>query len=697
MPSRDRIRNLGIAAHIDAGKTTLSERILFYTGKIHSIHEVHDHGDGPTLDYMDLEREKGITITAAAISCQWHDIQINLIDTPGHVDFTIEVERSLRVLDGAVLLLDAVAGVQAQSITVNRQMQRFGIPFITFINKLDRPGANPLKAVAAMAQKLNLNPVLLQYPMGLEGEFQGVIDLVEQVAHYYEGEYGEHRLTQPIPEAYASAAQAARDRLIDQLSLVSDAITEAVLSGQGVTPELLWSSLRTATLRRQLTPVLLGSALKNKGIQDLLDAVARYLPAPPERDPVIATEVTSGKSVAVPPDPKGPAVMLAFKLVEDEFGPMTYGRLYSGTLKPGDRLVNSRTQQPWRVNRLIQIEADKRRELEEAVAGDIVGLVGVDSPSGDTLCSPEISLTLEGISVPDPVMTIAITSKVLADCDRIELALQRFAHADPTLRVSLDPESKNTLLSGMGELHLQIYLERLRREYGAEVYVSEPAVAYRETITQAATFDYTFEQALEKSRIFAHIAGRLEPKPGACVVTSQIPKDAMPQRFVEACRQGVEDALQTGILQGYPMVGINVVLTNATRHPTESTEAAFRFAARRGFEQGFAEAQPQLLEPMMSVEVETPEDYLGAIQGKLLARQALLLGSETLDQTVIIRAEVPLASMFGYSTELRSISHGMATFTMEFSAYRPMVSQNETTTSQSLFRTDSRITHLSPG
>jgi elongation factor G len=677
MLSRDRIRNLGISAHIDAGKTTLSERILFYTGKIHAIHEVHDHGDGPTLDYMELEREKGITINAAAISCQWNGTQINLIDTPGHVDFTIEVERSLRVLDGAVLLLDAVAGVQAQSITVNRQMQRYGIPFIAFINKLDRLGANPFKAVAAMASKLNLNPVLLQYPMGLEGEFQGVIDLVEQVAHSYDGDYGEHRLTLPIPEEYAQVAQSARERLIDQLSLVSDPVTEAVLSGQGVPPDLMWECLRMGTLRRQLTPVLLGSALKNKGIQDLLDAVARYLPAPTERDPVIATEVTSGESVAVPPDPAGPAVMLAFKLVEDEFGPMTYGRLYSGTLKPGDRLVNSRTQQHLRVSRLIQIEADKRRELEASIAGDIVGLVGVDSPSGDTLCSPDTALTLEGISVPDPVMTIAITPRVLADCDRIETALQRFTHADPTLRVGLDPESKKTLLSGMGELHLQIYLERLRREYGADVYVSEPAVAYRETIIQPADFDYSFEQNLERSRIFARIAGHLEPMEGAWVVENEISKDAMPQRFIEACQQGVEDALQTGCLQGYPMVGIKVVLTDATHHPMESTEAAFRFAARRGFEQGFAEAQPQLLEPMMSVEIETPEEYLGAIQGKLLARQALLLGSETLDQTVVIRAEVPLASMFGYSTELRSISHGMATFTMEFAAYRPKVSQLE--------------------
>lgn len=675
MLSRHHIRNLGISAHIDAGKTTLSERILYYTGKIHAIHEVHDHEDGATMDYMELEREKGITITAAAITCAWNGTQINLIDTPGHVDFTIEVERSLRVLDGAVLVLDAVAGVQAQSITVNRQMQRYGIPFITFINKLDRPGADPWRAVAAMTEKLHLNPVLLQYPIGVEGDFIGIIDLIEMVAHYYEGNAGEQRTTGPIPPELAQAAQAAREQLIDRVSMVSDEITAAVLAGEPVSAPSLWEALRGGTLRRELTPVLLGSALKNKGIQDLLDAIARYLPSPSEREAVVARAVPSGEPVALQVDPAAPAVVLAFKLVEDEFGQLTYGRIYSGSLKPGDRLINSRTQKPTRIARLIQIEADKRQEIPAAIAGDIVGLMGVNCASGDTLCAPGSLVALEGIVVPEPVVAIAITPKNLGDSDRIEKALHRFAKEDPTLHISIDPESKKTLLSGMGELHLDIYLERIRREYQADVYVSEPAVAYRETITQAADFDYTLEQILEKTRLYARVAGRLEPGEGACVIESQIPPDKMPTRFVEACRLGVQDAFQTGCLQGYPMVGIRVVLTDATFHPMESTEAAFRFAARRGFEQGFGEAQPALLEPVMFLEIETPNEFVGVIQRKLLTRRANLLSSDIRSQEVVIRAEVPLAEMFGYATELRSLSHGMATFSMEFAAYRPLNSQ----------------------
>ena len=672
MTPLDQIRNLGISAHIDAGKTTLSERILFYTGKIYKIHEVGGHDGGATMDYMELEQEKGITITAAAMTCIWDNTQINLIDTPGHVDFTAEVERSLRVLDGAILVLCAVAGVQSQSITVDRQMQRYGVPRLAFINKLDRRGADPLRVVEQLQQKLGQTPVLLQYPIGLEDEFVGVIDLVEMTAHYYGGDYGEQRLSRPIPAHLQAEAQAGRDRLLDQLSLLSDEMTERLLNGEAVPSPLIWQTLRQGTLTLALTPVLLGSALKNKGVQDLLDAAGRYLPSPLDRGSIIATDSQTGETVSVPPDPDHPLVALVFKLVDDEFGQLTYARLYAGTLKAGDRLYNSRTQKAVRVNRMVRIAADQRLELDVATAGEIVGLIGINCASGDTLCTMGTTLSLEGIVVPEPVMTIAITPKSQPDVERMEKALHRFGREDPTLHISTDPESNKTLLSGMGELHLEIYLERMRREYRAEVYVGQPAVAYRETITQAATFDYTLQPQTPASAQYAQVAGRLEPIDGPCQIVDRLPDQSLPQTLRLACEQGFQDALKTGWLKGYPIVGLQVMLEAATYHPLESSEQGFRFAARQGFEQAFTLAGPVLLEPVMQLEVETPGEYVGQIQGKLVARRALLLGSETRDATVVLQAEVPLAEMFGYATELRSLSHGMATFSMEFAAYRPL-------------------------
>jgi elongation factor G len=672
MIPRNQVRNIGISAHIDAGKTTISERILYYTGKIHQMHEVRGDEEGATMDYMELEREKGITITSAATTCFWQDTQINLIDTPGHVDFTIEVERSLRVLDGAIMVLCGVAGVQSQSYTVDRQMRRYRVPRIAFINKLDRLGANPFRVLESLKEKLNLNPLLLQYPIGMEEKFEGIIDLIEMEANYFEGENGENRVSKTIPEHLKDEAQAARDKLLDQISIMSEEITEKLLSGEEIPKQLIWDAIRQGTLNLEFTPVLLGSALKNKGVQNLLDAVALYLPSPLEREVITATDIFTEKEVKVYPEPNDPLVALAFKLIDDEFGQLTYMRIYSGTLHRGDLLYNSRTQKKVRVRRLVRIEVDKRQELETATVGEIVGLIGVDCASGDTLCSPGTNLSLEGIFTPEPVMTIAITPKSQEDIDRLAKALHRFVREDPTLRLSTDPESHKTLLSGMGELHLDIYLERMKREYHAEAYVGAPAVAYRETITKSAKFDYTLKKQTGGAGQYAHVRGSLEPCTEPFVFENRVVGGEIPAQFIPACEQGFRDALKTGWLKGYPIVRVKVILAGGSFHPIDSSEMAFRFAARQGFEQAFAKAKPTILEPMMLLEVETPSQFLGKIQGKLLSRRALLLGSETRDNEVVLRAEVPLAEMFGYSTELRSLSQGMATFSMEFAEYSPL-------------------------
>jgi elongation factor G len=671
MIPRQNVRNIGISAHIDGGKTTISERILYYTGKIHKIHEVKDNGNGATMDYMELEKEKGITITSAAITCFWKDRQINLIDTPGHVDFTIEVERSLRVLDGGIMVFCGVAGVQSQSFTVDRQMRRYRVPRIAFINKLDRIGANPFQVVEAMKEKLNLNPLLLQYPIGREDQFAGVIDLIEMVAHYYEGENGEHQVSKPIPESLQADAQAAREQLLDQLSIFSDEITEKFILGEELSPEIIYPAIRQGTLSLEFVPVLMGSAFKNKGIQDLLDAVLLYLPSPIDRGAITAIDVNRREEVKIEPRESNPVIALAFKLIDNEFGQLTYIRLYSGTLKSGDRLYNSRTEKLIRVNRLVRIEVDKQAELEAATFGEIIGLIGIDCASGDTLCSPEIKVSLEGMFIPEPVMTLAITPQSQQDLERIEKALRRFVKEDPTLHISNDLESNKILISGMGELHLAIYLERIKREYHAEVYISQPTVAYRETITQPAKFDYTFQKQMIGAGQYAHVSGRLEPCQEPFIFKNSVVGGAIPSQFIPACEQGFRDALKTGWLKGYPIIGVKVILEGGSFHPIDSSEIAFRFAARQGFEEAFSQGKPTILEPMMLLEVETPEEFIGRIQGQLLSHRALLLGTDMGDHYSVIRAEVPLAEMFGYSTELRSLSQGMATFSLEFAEYRP--------------------------
>ncbi|MBE9103464.1 elongation factor G [Nostoc cf. edaphicum LEGE 07299] len=672
MIPRTRIRNIGISAHINSGKTTLSERILFYTGRIHAIEEVRGGGKGATMDFMPEEKLHGITITSAATTCQWHDTQINLIDTPGHVDFTIEVERALRVLDGAVMVLCAVAGVQSQSITVDRQMKRYRVPRLAFINKMDRTGADPFRVVQGIRDRLQLNAVLLQYPIGSEGQFQGVIDLVEMTADYFEGENGENRVKKPIPESLRDEAQQARDKLLDALSLFSEPMTGMLLAGEEIPKEFIWETIRQATLSLEFTPVLLGSAFKNKGVQNLLDAVALYLPSPVDREVVKTAE-----SVSVYPNPDASLVALAFKLTVESFGQLTYTRIYSGTLKPGDTVYNSRTEQRVQIGRLVRMHANKREEVKVAVAGDIVALLSVDCASGDTFCSGEPLVSLEKMFVPEPVITLAITPKKQEDSDRLSKALNRFQREDPTFRLSIDPESGATLISGMGELHLEIYLERIQREYNAEVYVGTPAVAYRETIRQQATFDYRFKKQSGGPGQYAHITGWIEPTDQPFVFENRVAGGAIPKEYIPACEKGCREAMQSGQLEGYPVTGVKVVLDGGSYHPIDSSELAFRSASHQAIEgamptagYAYAKAKPYIREPIMLVEVETPNDFMGRVQGDLSSRRGLLLGSETMQGYTVIRAEVPLARMFGYSTELRSLTSGMATFSMEFACYR---------------------------
>jgi elongation factor G len=670
MIPRERIRNIGISAHIDSGKTTLSERILFYTGRIHAIEEVRGGGKGATMDFMPEEKLHGITITSAATTCQWHDTQINLIDTPGHVDFTIEVERALRVLDGAVMVLCAVAGVQSQSITVDRQMKRYRVPRIAFINKMDRVGANEFRVVQAMRDRLQLNTLLLQYPIGSEDQFQGVIDLIEMEASYFEGENGEHWVKQPIPDALRVEAQQARDKMLDALSLFSEPMTDLLLAEAEIPNELIWQTIRQATLSLQITPVLLGSAFKNKGVQNLLDAIALYLPSPIDREVVKTVE-----SVSLYPNPDDPLVALAFKLTVESFGQLTYTRIYSGTLKQGDTVYNSRTGQRVQIGRLVRMHANKREEVKVAEAGEIVALLGVDCASGDTFCSGEPLVSLEKMFVPDPVITLAVTPKKQEDSDRLSKALNRFQKEDPTFKLSIDPESGATLISGMGELHLEIYLERIQREYNTEVYVGKPAVAYRETIGKKAHFDYRLKKQTGGSGQYAHVSGWIEPTDEPFVFENRVVGGAIPKEYIPACEKGFREAMQSGPLEGYPVTGVKVVLDGGSYHPVDSSELAFRSASHQALEDAIAKANTYMLEPIMLVEVETPNEYLGRVQGDIASRRGLLLGSETMQTYSVIRAEVPLAQMFGYSTDLRSQTAGMATFTMEFACYRKANSQ----------------------
>ncbi|MFU8804659.1 MAG: elongation factor G [Bradymonadaceae bacterium] len=670
-----RLRNIGISAHIDSGKTTLTERILFYTGKIHAIHDVRGKdGVGAKMDSMDLEREKGITIQSAATYCEWGNNAINIIDTPGHVDFTIEVERALRVLDGAVLVLCSVAGVQSQSITVDRQMRRYNVPRMAFINKCDRAGADPLGVTEALREELKHNAVLMQYPIGLEDKHVGVVDLVANEALYFEGEHGEIIRKEAVPAELVEVVKEYRTKMIEALADLDDEIAMAYLEGEEVTAEMLRPVIRLATIARTITPVFMGSAFKNKGVQALLDGVVSYLPSPLEMNYHALTKDGEETKVDLEPVDEKPLVMLAFKLEVGRYGQLTYCRIYQGKLSKGSTIFNMHTDNKHKVGRLVRMHSDEMHDIEEAVAGDIVALFGIDCASGDTFTDGDINVTMTSIHAPDAVITFAVEPKNKEGLANFSKALNRFSKEDPTFRVSLDEESGQTIIGGMGELHLEVYIERIKREYGVEVAVGQPQVAYRETITDRSEFNYTHKKQTGGSGQFARLAGWISPSDEGenYQFINQITGGAIPKEFQGACDKGFQDSLTEGSLIGFPVVNVKTCINDGSAHAVDSSDMAFRIAARAAFREAYRKAKPVILEPVMKVEVETPEEFSGTVLGGLNKRRGMITGSRTRLGFAIVTADVPLSEMFGYSNDLRSSTQGKAEFSMEFAKYTPV-------------------------
>ncbi len=668
----DRIRNIGISAHIDSGKTTLTERILFYTAKIHAIHDVKGKdGVGATMDHMELERERGITITSASTYVSWNDHHINIIDTPGHVDFTIEVERSLRVLDGAVLVLCAVAGVQSQSITVDRQMRRYKVPRLAFVNKCDRSGANPGRVTEGLREKLKHNAVLMQLPIGLEVNFEGVVDLVTMKALRFEGANGEKVVESEIPANMRDEAETYRAEMLDALSMFDDELMEAVLEDRA-TEEMIHRAVRKGVLSLALTPVFIGSAYKNKGVQPLLDAVARYLPSPKDV-PIEALDLDKGETpIELQSDPARQPVALAFKLDDGRFGQLTYVRVYQGVLKKGETVYNARTGRKIKIGRLVRMHANEMEDIEQSAAGDIVGLFGVDCNTGDTFHGEGARIAMTSIHVPDPVISLKILPKDSKSQDRMSKALQRFTKEDPTFRVHVDEESQETIISGMGELHLEVYVERMRREYQAEVETGIPQVAYREAISRRGEFNYTHKKQTGGSGQYARVAGFLEPLDDRHYeFVDDIKGGVIPNEFIPSCDKGFRRAIEKGTLIGFPITGIRAVINDGQYHAVDSSDMAFQTAALMAFREAYKKAAPQILEPLMRVAVEGPSEFQGQIYKSLMARRGTVLGSTEEEGFARVDAEVPLSEMFGYSTDLRSATQGKAEYTMEFARYAP--------------------------
>jgi elongation factor G len=685
MASIEKVRNIGISAHIDSGKTTLSERILYYTGKIHKIEEVKGKsGVGATMDFMDLEREKGITIQSAATSAEWNGHAINLIDTPGHVDFTIEVERALRVLDGAVLVLCGVAGVQSQSYTVDRQMRRYKVPRLAFINKLDRAGANAERVTAQLKEKLALHPVSLQLPIGAEDRFEGVVDLIKMKAIYFEGDSGEDLREADIPADLAEAAQAAHTRMIEAVADVDDILAEKFLAEEPITPEDLVPAIRRATVAFKATPVFIGSAYKNKGVQLLLDGVNAYLPMPSEVENKALDQNNNEEPVILPSDASKPFVGLAFKLEDGRYGQLTYMRIYQGKVSKGDFIVNcSSNLKKIKVPRLVRMHADEMEDIDTAEAGDIVALFGVDCASGDTFTDGKVNYTMTSMHVPDAVISLAVEPKDKTTATNFSKALNRFTKEDPTFRVHRDEESGQTIISGMGELHLEIYIERMKREYNCVVIPGRPQVKYRETIVQRGEFSYTHRKQTGGSGQYGKVAGHIEPLPMDHATGYEFVDDikggAIPREFIPACDKGFQEAMHKGPLIGFPIVGVRCTINDGNSHPVDSSEIAFRTAALMGFREAYNKAKPTILEPMMLVEVQFPEEFQGAVIGQLNQRRGAIMSTEKHETYVQAMAEVPLADMFGYSTDLRSATQGKGEFSMEFKRYAELPKQQRET------------------
>lgn len=664
------LRNIGISAHIDSGKTTLTERILYYTKRIFAVHEVKGKdGVGAKMDSMELEKERGITISSAATYCTWKGHRINIIDTPGHVDFTIEVERALRVLDGSILVLCAVGGVQSQSITVDRQMNRYQVPRIAFINKCDRSGASPFRVIEQLGQRLNHNAVAMQIPMGLEGEFSGIIDLVSMRAFTFEGPFGGEVKSHDIPQSYLEEALAKREQLLDAASMFSDELTEAILEST-VTEDLIKQAVRKGTLSRKMTPVFLGSAYKNIGVQTLLDGVGDYLPSPLDVENRALDLDNGGKEVILTSNPDDPLVGLAFKLEVTPYGQLTYFRIYQGRISRGQEIYNARNRKKVRVGRLVRMHADEMEDITEARAGDIIALFGVECFSGDTFTDGRTNVALSSMFVPEPVISLSLTPKDNKSEAQMSKALGRFIREDPTFRSHVDAESGETIISGMGELHLEIYVERMKREYGADVETGMPQVAYRETISRRAEFDYIHKKQTGGAGQYGRVAGFMEPAENESYeFINEVKGGAIPTHFIPALDKGFQACLEKGLFLGFPVLGIKVTVNDGQYHPVDSSEIAFRQAAIGGFKQAYSKAKPLVLEPIMKLAVECPSDFQGNAMATINQRRGLIVSSTEDGAFTTIEAEVPLAEMFGYATVLRSITQGKAEFTMEFSRY----------------------------
>jgi elongation factor G len=690
MADLSRVRNIGISAHIDSGKTTLTERMLFYCGRIHKIRDVKGGDGGATMDHMDLERERGITITSAATRVMWKSDElkipehvINIIDTPGHVDFTVEVERSLRVLDGAILVLCSVGGVQSQSLTVDRQMKRYGVPRIAFINKMDRTGANPNKVMKAMREKLHANAVPLQLPIGLESNFVGVVDLIRMDAVYTTGEEGEIVERREIPAELQEEAEVARMDMLEALSQFDDALMGTLLEEGEVSVADIRRIVRSATLAQQITPVLMGSAFKNKTVQEALDAVTMYLPCPTDVD-VYANDNSKGAvpdedgkrpRIQLTNDNKDPMVAMAFKTVVETFGQLTYMRVYQGQIKKGDSYVNARTGNSVRFGRLVRMHANDREEIDVGEAGDIMAVVGVDCASGDTFLGGGVEYSLENIFVAEPVIRLSIEPAKRDDADKLVKALERFRREDPTFRVLSDEETNQTLIAGMGQLHLDVYVERIRREYNCETIVGEPRVSYRERPTKAIEFNHKRAKQSGGSGQYGHVVGRMEPLPEDAEenfeFVNAVTGGRIPKEYIPACEHGFASMMTKGPLGEYEIVGVRVILEDGSYHDVDSSDMAFKLCAMEAMRESILpKCGMALLEPIMKLEIETPDEFQGGVTGHISSKRGLVSSSEVAFGTCTILAEVPLAEMFDYANEIRSMTQGKGTFSMEFMCYR---------------------------
>lgn len=666
-----KVRNIGISAHIDSGKTTTSERILFYCNKIHQIHEVRGKdGVGAVMDNMDLERERGITIQSAATQVQWKDITINLIDTPGHVDFTVEVERSLRVLDGAIMILCAVAGVQSQSITVDRQLKRYHVPRVAFVNKCDRQGANPIRVCGQLRDKLGLNAHMMELPIGLEDKLEGVVDLIAMKAVYFDGPNGEQLRYAEIPANLLEDAKTYRQELIEEAANFDDALMEKLLEGAEPTEEEIIAAVRKGTLSEQFVGVFLGSAHVNKGIQPLLDAVERYLPNPTEVHNYGLDRDNNEAEVELFNVENKPCVALAFKLDDGQFGQLTYVRIYQGKICKGDELFNVRAQKKFKVGRIVRMNSANMEDIQEGMPGDIIALFGIDCASGDTFCGGGLNIAMTSMYVPNPVISQAITPKNKQDAANMAKALNRFTKEDPTFQTYVDPESNQTIIKGMGELHLEVYVERMKREYKCEVEVSQPEVAYRESISARADFNYTHKKQTGGSGQYGRVAGFMEPIADKDYeFVDSIKGGAIPNEYIPSCDKGFKKAMEKGSLIGAPVVGVKCTINDGQYHPVDSSDIAFQTAAIGAFREGYQKAKPAILEPVMKVQIAGPTEFQGNMFGLINQRRGVIIDSSDENGTSTVNAEVPLSEMFGFSTILRSSTQGKAEFTMEFEKY----------------------------